>query len=397
MVTFVKPNPGRSRKGTMKDNSRVYYLDNLRIALTILVMAHHVGQAYGPTGGYWPVQEAARAAILGPFFTVNRSFFMSLFFMISGYLMVGAYDRNGARAFTLSRLRRLGVPVLCFALAMIPLRIFLFGERISSWMDLLNAGHLWYLEHLLLFSLGYALWRTMRGVPSEGERAEQTSDRGDSRAGQADSRAADRQGGGPPSLLAILAFALVIALASALVRIWSPIDRWFNLLGFFRVAFADVPRDLGFFVAGILAYPRRWFERYPQKAGFVWLALGITLAAAWYAYALVLHRLVPVSPIAMAVIYPLWEALLCCGLCIGLLVLFRQAADMQSRFGKTLARSQYSAYFWHPILIVPLQMAVLAVAMQPLVKFLLVTAVAVPLVFLWSHLLLRRRALRTVF
>ena len=104
-----------------------------------------MSQAYGPTGGWWPVQEAARAAVLGPFFTVNRSFFMSLFFMISGYLMVGACDRNGPRAFIRSGLRRLGVPVIVFAGAMIPLRVFLFGERISSWVEVINAGHLWYL------------------------------------------------------------------------------------------------------------------------------------------------------------------------------------------------------------------------------------------------------------
>jgi glucan biosynthesis protein C len=381
----------------MSDHLRMYYLDNLRIALTVLVIAHHVGQAYGPTGGYWPVQETARAAVLGPFFTVNRSFFMSLFFMISGYLMVGAYDRNGARAFTLSRLQRLGVPVLCFALVMIPLRIFLFGEHISSWLDLLYAGHLWYLEHLLLFSLGYALWRTVRNVPSEGGQAGQIGSQVGVRDRQAGNRTADREGSRLPSPLAIVAFALVIALASALVRIWSPIDRWFNLLGFFRVAFADVPRDLGFFIAGVLSYPRRWFERFPVRAGFVWLIIGMTLTIGWYAYALALYRLVPLSPMTMMVIYPLWEVFLCCGLCIGLLVLFRQAADMQSGFGKALARSQYSAYFWHPLLIVPLQMALLAVPMQPLVKFLLVTAVAVPLVFLWSHVVLRSRALRAVF
>jgi glucan biosynthesis protein C len=366
----------------MNDHARMYYLDNLRIALTVLVIAHHVGQAYGPTGGYWPVQEPARAAVLAPFFTVNRSFFMSLFFMISGYLMVGAYDRNGARAFTCSRLRRLGLPVLGFALAMIPLRIFLFGEHISSWVDLFNAGHLWYLEHLLLFSLGYALFRAVRDLPPGSTRAGRTGDRGESR---------------PPSTLAILGFALGIAVASALVRIGSPIDRWFNLLGFFRVAFADVPRDLGFFIAGVLAYRRLWFGRYPARAGFAWLAVGVVLAIAWYAYALALHRVLPLSPLAMGLIYPLWEALLCCGMCIGLLALFRQIANAQGALGKALARSQYSAYFWHPLLIVPLQMALLGARLEPFVKFALVTAVAVPLVFLWSHLLLRSRALRAVF
>jgi hypothetical protein len=38
---------------------------DLRVFLTILVIAHHVGQAYGPTSGAWPVQEPARVALLG--------------------------------------------------------------------------------------------------------------------------------------------------------------------------------------------------------------------------------------------------------------------------------------------------------------------------------------------
>ena len=64
---------------------RLAYFDNLKVALTILVIVHHVGQAYGPTGGAWPVDtETARSALLSPFFTVNRSFFMSLFFMKTG-------------------------------------------------------------------------------------------------------------------------------------------------------------------------------------------------------------------------------------------------------------------------------------------------------------------------
>jgi glucan biosynthesis protein C len=368
----------------MKENARLYYLDNLRIVLTVLVIAHHVGQAYGPTGGYWPVQESVRAGILGPFFTVNRSFFMSLFFMISGYLMVGAYDRSASGDFVRGRLWRLGLPVLCFALAMVPLRIFLFGEHIAGWADVLNAGHLWYLEHLLLFSLGYALWRAVRRAPAGGPRL-----------GQGGEAGPDRRR--PPSVFAILGFAVLIAAASALVRTWSPIDRWFNLLGFFRVAFADVPRDLGFFVVGVLAYPRRWFERYPARAGFAWLTVGLALAAAWYAYALALYRVVPIGARAMGLVYPLWESLLCCGLCIGLLILFRQMADVQRTFGRVLARSQYSAYFWHPLLIVPIQMAVLGLHLPPFVKFVLVTAVAVPLVFLWSHLLLSSRAFRAVF
>ena len=51
--------------------ARLDYLDALKVLLTVLVIAHHAGQPYGPTGGRWPIFEAERAAILGPFFSVN--------------------------------------------------------------------------------------------------------------------------------------------------------------------------------------------------------------------------------------------------------------------------------------------------------------------------------------
>ena len=167
----------------MGEMRRLYFLDNLRIALTILVIAHHVGQAYGPTGGSWPIQESARAAILGPFFTVNRSFFMSLFFLISGYLMVMSYDRGRPGSFLRGRLLRLGVPLVVFFTLVIPLQQYLChchigdlkgvgfwqyytwhyfgaGEPPAGWQGPprpeMNFGHLWYVEHLLVFSLCYA-------------------------------------------------------------------------------------------------------------------------------------------------------------------------------------------------------------------------------------------------
>jgi hypothetical protein len=349
--------------------------------LTILVIAHHVGQAYGPTGGYWPVQEAARASVLGPFFSVNRSFFMSLFFMISGYFMVGALERKATGAFLRGRLVRLGIPVLFFALLMLPSRLFIFGDHVTRWDDYFNAGHLWYLEHVLLFSIVYALWRTVRG----------SKPRTLAQAGA--SRPAARS---QPGLLVICAAMLVVAFVTAVVRIWSPIDRWMNLLGFFRVAFADVPRDLSFFVFGAMAFRRGWFESFPTARGLRWLAVGALAGIAYYAWALIPHLGLALSGRAWGIAYPIWEELVCFGMCIGLLVLFRELANVQGRFGKMLAATQYSAYFWHPLLIVGIQMVFVALPLGPFVKFIAVTALGVPVVFAWSWLVRKIPGVRRV-
>lgn len=346
----------------MESNKRLYYLDNLRVALTVLLIAHHVGQAYGPTGGWWPVQEAARAAVLGPFFTVNRSFFMSLFFMIAGYFAVMSCDAKGPRTFLQSRLRRLGIPIVVLGLLTIPLQLFVFSEPGSVWPGI-DVGHLWFLEHLLIFSACYALWQMARpGHPAPIP-------------GQAK----------VPGYLSIVGLALVLAAVTALVRTWFPIDRWILVLGFIRTAFADVPRDLTFFVLGAVAYRQQWFLRFPSTAGRVWLLVGVLAALLWYAYALGLRTVLPISNSALGLIYPVWEMVLCCGMSIGLLVLFRDYFNAQGPLGKALGQSQYAAYLFHVPVVIMFQFAVLGLALPPFAKFALVTLASVPVTFWFSH------------
>ena len=396
----------------MGEIRRLYFLDNLRIGLTILVIAHHVGQAYGPTGGSWPIQEATRAAILGPFFTVNRSFFMSLFFLISGYLMVMSYDRNRPGAFVKSRLLRLGVPLVLFFVLVIPLQQYLChcrtgdlggmgfwqyytahyfggGERPADWKGPgwpeMNFGHLWYVEHLLIFSLCYAVLRLVWRRPADTTPAQL-------RATHVIVPVVWKRPAGenpatvrPPGHLAIMLFALALAVASATIRVWYPIDKWIGFLGFIQVAFADVPRDLSFFILGAIAYRRGWFLGLSKETGRIWLLVGVSGAVLWYAFSL--GRLWPVFHISrdvMKVIYPVWEALLCCGMCIGLLILFREKLNYQGRLGKILADNQYAAYLFHVPVVVFVQYLVAGIALLPFTKFALVTAVGVPLTFLLS-------------
>ena len=72
-------------------------------------------------------------------------------------------------------------------------------------------------------------------------------------------------------------------------------------------------------------------------------------------------------------------------MCIGLLVLFRQARDRQGPLGKKLAESQYAAYVYHVPLILGPQALMLSLPLPPLLKFGLVSVVGIPLVFLVSY------------
>jgi hypothetical protein len=96
----------------------------------------------------------------------------------------------------------------------------------------MNFGHLGYLEHLLIYSLGFAVMRGNSGSVFL-------------------SRDPTRK---VPGDLAMVVATLVLAALSEIVRLWYPVDRWREFLGFIQLAWADVPLDLGFFVTGASIY-----------------------------------------------------------------------------------------------------------------------------------------------
>ena len=95
---------------------RLLYLDNLKVCLTVLVIFHHAGQAYGD-GGDW------------------------------AYHVPTSLDKQGAKVFVQKKLMRLGIPLL------------LMGGLISVLSGKPEIGHMWYIESLLVFCLIYALIR----------------------------------------------------------------------------------------------------------------------------------------------------------------------------------------------------------------------------------------------
>ena len=375
-VYFKRMNP---------DARRIAYIDNVRTALIILVLVHHVGQAYGPTGGWWAYQEPERARILGIFFTVNRSFFMSLFFFLSGYFMPGAYDKKGPVKFIVDRFKRFGIPLLVFFLAIIPMmhycyflnfrhygyigffeyyKNFWFGLGIKpadwsgpAWPEL-NFAQLWFVEHLLIYACFYALWRLIRKGPT------------------------GREMNAPlPKAWQIVAFSLIIMIITALVRIPYPIDKWIGLLGFIQVAFADVPRDLGWFILGVIAYRKNWLDRFPAKSGYIWLGTGISLSLlysilAWF-------KLFPYE------IYVLWETFLCTGLCIGFCILFREKLNCSNRLTVEMVLCTYGVYLFHVPILVFFQYMFANIQAGPLVKFGCVSILAIVVTFSFTAILRR--------
>jgi glucans biosynthesis protein C len=79
---------------------RLLHVDNLRTALTALVVTHHAALGYSNIPGWYYVEPPtdSSATLLDVLLLLNQAFFMGAFFLISALFVPGSYDRKGPRA-----------------------------------------------------------------------------------------------------------------------------------------------------------------------------------------------------------------------------------------------------------------------------------------------------------
>src|SRR5512133_1471558 len=94
--------------GPTDSQERLVFVDVLRVAIIVMVIAHHAAQAYGPTGGTWPITDPQNSDWFRPFYTVNAAVGMGLLFLLAGYFVPRAYDRKGLYRFLKDRWLRIG-------------------------------------------------------------------------------------------------------------------------------------------------------------------------------------------------------------------------------------------------------------------------------------------------
>lgn len=368
-----------------KAASRIVYIDNIRIFLTILVVLHHLMVIYAGSGG-WIYKEGRQDEItsaLGSWFTsVNHAYFMGLFLLVSAYLVPGSYDRKGAAQFLKDRLIRLGIPLFVYSWILRPLWLYAgltgFGDLTASlpaWYfqqyfrdyGLIGGGPLWFIEALLLLSAVYALWRLLTASRPEAPAHESEF----------------------PKNGAIALFALFLGAASFLVRIWFPSDAVFRPLNF---QLADFAQYIALFIAGLAAYRRGWLTRLPESAGRVWLAAGILLILLYPPFAIFGGAITDDTPFKggwhwQALLAALWQSYLCLAMCISVLYIFSRRVNRQGALGQYLSRNAYTVYLIHEPVITFIALAAAGWTLYPLLKFGAVALVAVPVCYGLSSLI----------
>ena len=331
----------------MVKNQRLYYLDNLKVCLTVLVIMHHAGQAYGNGGGwaYTPSNPAEFMPWIWHFFSTNAAFFMGLYFFISGYFVPRSFDKQGTKQFVHKKLLRLGVPLL------------FMGGIISILSGKPEIGHMWFIESLLVFCLIYALIRQWV-------------------------QPINKVCNSKPTTIGLFIVALLMGIGSYFIRQVSPQDHWIWPFGIIPLPMepAHYLQYVMMFVLGILAYRFQWLDSVKMSNGTGFMALligmGLTIGnylrdgGAWNAF--------------VWQWFGIYESLMCVFISFGLIWLFRELVCGTSKVWLWCAAQSYGAYVFHLILMFILQNAVDGIWMGAFGKFLFIGIVTTILSFLMT-------------
>ncbi len=358
-----------------KSGARLFYLDNLRIYLIVLVILHHAAIAYGGVGD-WSVKDPS-VDILSPlfltFFTaVNQSYFMSAFFLLAGYFTPPAIERKGVGYFLKDRLIRLGIPIIIYSSLIINLNQVFLGVwmrgRPFRWLFKYQPGHLWFLQALLLFAVIYVLCRFVMNRTMVKQPLQFYSDRF------------------PSDSVLILSVVFLTVLTFA-VRIKFPVGKWifpgFQLAHFVHYAFS--------FFVGILAYHGDWFNRLrrdqARRRGIVILIMLLLFFAP-----MVLGRILGRDAAGttsffvgglhwQSLAYAAWESVMLISVLIFLLYFFRERFNRSSPLLHLMAASVYTVYIIHQPTLIAFNVLFLPVGIPTILKFFIVSLIVVPLCF----------------
>jgi glucan biosynthesis protein C len=354
----------------MAAKPRLLFIDNLRWSMILLVISMHAADTYSPLGSWYytdrvPISQATLLAF-ALWQTFLQAFFMGLLFFTAGFFTPASFERKGPAAFLRDRAFRLGLPVLFFMFVLGPITEYFCAHSWTStrptsfaneWIKhirngefLQENGPLWFCLALLIFSVVYAV--------SPPGRTAKTNPTGN---GQ------------------LMVFVFIMSVLTALVRAAHPPS-------FLNMHLSDFPQYIMLFAAGTLAARGEWITKLPLRSGIRWLTAALTIGlAAWFFIALEGK-----GTAWRTTAFACWESFTCVAVSYGLIVIFREKFNNQNRAAKYLSDNAFSVYVFHPPIVILIARAMHPLTWHPLLKFAMLTVLAVVASFALSGALFRR-------
>lgn len=356
-------------------SSRLYYIDNLRVFLIVLVILLHFNITYGAPGDwYYSESDATMPELIfqAMFNITNQAFFMGMFFFISAYFTAASIKRKSSGRFLKDRLVRLGIPLVVYYFLLSPVTnwinyYFIKGESYTLLEFITNPrawgfGPMWFVETLLIFTLLYMLIRKLKwkiNIPF-------------------------------PGTLGVIFSAVLVGLLQYIIRIWLPVG-W--SMPYTTLQFPFFVQYIFMLVFGVIAYENNWFESITYKMGIRWfifaqfLILIVLPAFLYFGGQNAGMEIFIGGGSWQSFSYAIWEQVTGFSIIIGLMGIAKKHFNAQGIFAKQLSDSAYGVYIIHAPIIVGIAAIFVGWDINQLLKFVLLAPVAIFICFMFAWLL----------
>lgn len=389
-VELIGSTPGGSfaaPRSAGQSLARLAYIDNVRWVMIVLVLSMHAADTYSPFGNWYYTERPTLGLTSIAFFSFYQSFlqafFMALLYFIAGYFTPRSYDRKGPLRFLYDRFIRLGLPTLLYMLVIGPLTEYYVSHTwrthdsfARAWWGHITDGEvfgmtgpMWFCAALLIFCVFYMAFRLLASTVGL--------------------RLTYKAGVNNRNLVLLIA---VIALTTFGVKIANPTGA-----SFYNMQINDFPSYIIFFVVGIYAWRCDLLTHLSRGFGLRWGAIGLGIAfVLWPAlvvfggalhgdtqsYSGGLHW----QNLGMCI----WAASICVCISLGLTVWFREHFNVQGPVSRFMSANAFAVYVFHPPMLIGLALVLSSFAAPGVMKFVLLTALAVVVNFAAADRLFRR-------
>src|SRR5687768_12046005 len=246
---------------------RLYYLDNLMIGLSVLVVLHHVSIGYGTMGGWCYVTPEKLTGTIQIFLSaltgIEASFSMSLFFFISAFLTIPSLEKKGVSKFIKARLVRLMVPLLFVMIILAPSILYYIEIHNKttqlSWFNYVlqqntkpYTSHAWFILVLLIFELVYVCyWKFIKPHFSISKCLTDNI----------------------PTHINILTVILLCSGLTIIVRQFFPLGQ--NFIG---IEFSNITPYIFMYAIGLLVFRKHWLDDLSRKVAIIWFPISLIAA-----------------------------------------------------------------------------------------------------------------------
>ncbi|MDB4584912.1 acyltransferase family protein, partial [Draconibacterium sp.] len=347
-------------------------------------------------GGWTYMEKGADLVTILPLTVLNavsQSFFMGMFFFIGAYFTHLSFQKKGLLKFSRERLIRLGIPLVLtfFFISVLTTYIALPAKNPRyaniSFPELWNGGRafgfgvMWFVLALCYFTFLYliAYWL----IPAL--------------------RKKERKPLPKIKTHYVLISSILVGLATFLVRIKYPLFKG-NGISWLPFDLGHFPQYIFLFIFGVVAarYNSDSFVTFKQAKRWACIVAALTFIVFPFMFFIGKAHINGIQSFAgrgtwHSLAYALWEQIIGFSIMIALMGILKAKWNYQSRFAQKLSNSAYGVYALHPPVLVGISVLFINWKTILLVKFLVLTPLAVAGSFGIALLVKQMPLLRKIF